>query len=167
MPLPPRPGMKSDLSDIRWRLIAGKESHMSDVIDENAVNVYTDGSSYSGPRKGGMGIVFVIVNDAGNEVTFEEQPTGYQGATNQQMELQACIEALKILGGRRSPVDLSRYRKIIIKTDSMYVVENKDRAKYEWPRSKWLTRDGSPVANTAQWKELIKRSSSIDRVPMN
>ncbi len=28
-----------------------------DNIVENAINIFTDGSSYSGPRKGGMGIL--------------------------------------------------------------------------------------------------------------
>lgn len=135
---------------------------MIDVIDENAINVYTDGSCYSGPRRGGLGILFVVVDDNGHEVVFEEQPLGYRNATNQQMELQACIQSLKILAGRSSPVDPSKYQKIIIKTDSKYVVENVGNARFSWPKSKWNTRDGAPVANTAQWKELIKK---VDALP--
>jgi ribonuclease HI len=53
-----------------------------DIIDENAINIYTDGSSYTGPRRGGMGIVFVTVNDEGHEVVEEHQPLGHRGATN-------------------------------------------------------------------------------------
>jgi ribonuclease HI len=136
---------------------------MTDLIDETAINVYTDGSSYSGPRRGGMGILFVIAGQDGYPLLFEEQPLGHQGATNQQMELQACIEALTILGGRRSPIDIADFRKVIVKTDSMYVVDNIGKARFEWPKSKWLTRDGTPVANTAQWKELVKVSNSLQR----
>jgi ribonuclease HI len=136
---------------------------MVDVIDENAVNIYTDGSCYQGPRRGGLGILFVVVNDVGDDVVFEEQPAGYRGATNQQMELQACIEALKILAGRRSPVDPAAYQRIIVKTDSMYIVDNISNARFAWPRSRWHTRDGTPVANTSQWKELIKLSSGLPR----
>ncbi len=134
---------------------------MVDVIDDNAVNIYTDGSCYQEPRLGGLGILFVVVNDLGDDVVFEEQPAGYRGTTNQQMEPQACIEALKILGSRRSPVDPAAYQRIIVKTDSMYIVENISNAKFAWPRSRWHTRDGTPVANTAQWKELIKLSSGL------
>jgi ribonuclease HI len=136
---------------------------MVDVIDENAVNVYTDGSCYPGPRRGGIGVLFVVVDDMGEEVVFEERPLGYRSATNQQMELQACIEALKILAGSRSPVDPTAYQKVIIKTDSMYVVENIRNAQFSWPKSKWHTRNGTPVANTAQWKELVKRADSLPR----
>ena len=135
---------------------------MVDVTDENAINIYTDGSCYSGPRRGGMGILFVVVNEEGNEVVFEEKPLGYRNATNQQMELQACIHSLKVLTGRYCPFDASLYQKVIIKTDSTYVVENVRNARFSWPKSRWNTRDGTPVANTAQWKELIKR---VDALP--
>jgi ribonuclease HI len=136
---------------------------MVDVIDENAINIYTDGSCYSGPRRGGMGILFVVVDQDGHEVVYEEQPRGYRNATNQQMELQACIESLKILAGRSTPVDPSQYQKIILKTDSMYVVDNVGNARFLWPKSKWNTRAGTPVANAAQWKELIKRVNSFQQ----
>jgi ribonuclease HI len=36
------------------------------------------------------------------------------------------------------------------------VVENYDRALYQWQSNKWMTRDGNPVANAQQWEELIK-----------
>ncbi len=72
------------------------------------------------------------------------------------MEIRACIEALKIALGKRSPFDLSAYSKIVIYTDSMYVNENFVRAKFEWPASKWKTRLGPPVRNTEEWKELLK-----------
>ncbi len=42
------------------------------MLDDNALNIYTDGSSFSGPRAGGIGIVFVIVNDAGDEEVINE-----------------------------------------------------------------------------------------------
>jgi ribonuclease HI len=134
-----------------------------DNIVENAINIFTDGSSYSGPRKGGMGILFVVINDEGHEETFELVPQGHKGANNQQMELQACVEAFDYLLSKYSPISLSEYRKVIVNTDSMYVTENFNRAKYEWPRSKWLTRDGSPVANAEIWKNLVKKAQKLDK----
>src|SRR5437762_2689212 len=110
-------------------MIAMPQHHLIDNIDETAINVYTDGSSYSHPRAGGMGIRIVTTDEAGNEVIHDEQPLGHQGATNQQMELKACIEALQLLSGRRSPVDTAQFSKIIINTDSLYVVDNFTAAK--------------------------------------
>lgn len=127
-----------------------------DNIDETAINIYTDGSSYAKPRAGGMGIRFITVDENGHEVIHDEQPYGYQGATNQQMELMACVEALRFLRGRTCPVELANFSKIIINTDSRYVVDNLGSAKFEWPNTRWLTRDKTPVANAQLWKDLVK-----------
>jgi ribonuclease HI len=134
-----------------------------DNISENAINIFTDGSSFSGPRKGGMGILFVVINKEGHEETFEHVPQGHQGANNQQMELQACVEAFDHLLSRYSPISLSEFRKVIVNTDSMYVTENFNRAKYEWPKTKWLTRDGAPVANAEIWKNLVKKCQKLGK----
>jgi ribonuclease HI len=132
-----------------------------DTIDETAINIYTDGSSYSHPRAGGIGIRIITVDANGNEVIHDEQPLGFPGATNQQMELQACIEALQLLASRRSPVDLSQFSKIIIKTDSRYVVDNYSAALFTWPTTKWHTRDGAPVINAQLWKDLVKQVFNV------
>jgi len=134
-----------------------------DNIAENAINIFTDGSSYSGPRKGGMGILFVVINEGGHEETFELVPQGHKGANNQQMELQACVEAFDYLLSKYSPISLNEYRKVIVNTDSMYVTENFKRAKYEWPKTKWMTRDGAPVANAEIWKSVVKKSQKLGR----
>ena len=104
---------------------------MDNNIDENAINVFTDGSSYSRPRRGGMGMVFVVVGEDGHEVRHDHVPPGYKNATNNQMELQACVEALDFLISRYSPIDVRQFSKIIINTDSRYVVDNFDKAKFE------------------------------------
>ena len=127
-----------------------------DNIDEDAINIYTDGSSYSSPRAGGVGMQFVTVGDDGHEVIEDHELVGYQGANNQQMALKACIDALSLLGRGRTDIEAGRFRKIIINTDSMYVVEHFNTAKFTWPANKWTTRDGAPVANAALWKNLTK-----------
>ena len=134
-----------------------------DNIVENAINIFTDGSSYSGPRKGGMGILFVVINDEGHEETFQLVPQGHKGANNQQMELQACVEAFDYLLSKYSPISLSDYRRVIVNTDSMYVTENFNRAKYDWPKTKWMTRGGAPVANAEIWKNLVKKSQKLGK----
>lgn len=134
---------------------------MSDIIDERAINVFTDGSSYSGPRRGGLGMLFVTVDTEGEEVYHEFCPPGYANATNNQMELQACIEALEYLDKRYCPINPTDYSKIIIYTDSLYVVDNEYKAKYVWPRTRWTLQGGAPVANAQQWKLLTKRASEM------
>jgi ribonuclease HI len=130
-----------------------------EYLDETALNIYTDGSSYSGPRRGGVGILFVTVNDDGDEVVDDYPLPGYTGATNNQMELQACVDALMAVATRRAPVDASKYRKIVVVTDSMYLVEGYDSARFTWPHTGWMTKEGNPVANAQLWKDLLRAAS--------
>ncbi len=120
-------------------------------LDENAINVYTDGSSKPGPRRGGIGFV-VLWYDVDFGEHKEEFPAdrGFSGATNNQMELEAVIQALKELYGWEEYY----YDKIKVWTDSGYVVDNVNRA-YSWKSNGWRNSSGRPIQNAAQWKELI------------
>jgi ribonuclease HI len=123
------------------------------MLAENALNIYTDGSSFSSPRAGGIGMRFILVDAHGREQVHDFCPPGYKGATNNQMELAACITALdeaKRLGWSH---DVAR---TVIHTDSMYVYENYKKAMFEWPKTRWRTRSGAPVLNAELWKDLTK-----------
>lgn len=120
-------------------------------MDVIVLNIYTDGSSYQSPRAGGIGMRFVSINSSGEE-TIKDFPScsRYLGATNNQMELQACINALKEVF--KQSVD--NYSDIIIYTDSSYVVDNYKRSIYQWSKNKWQKKSNAPVLNAEQWKEL-------------
>jgi ribonuclease HI len=133
------------------------------AIDEEALTIYTDGSSYQRPRRGGIGILFVAVDEAGHERIVDYPLPGYAGATNNQMELQACIEALKALVRGRVPLDPLDYKKIVVRTDSMYVTDNIYSARYVWPRNRWMSRDGNPVLNARLWKDLVRVANRAHR----
>jgi ribonuclease HI len=123
--------------------------------DDRDLHVYTDGSSYPGPRRGGVGIRFVMTDAAGRE-QFEDYPLpGYDNASNNAAELAAVVDALKAVVVRRI-IDLKRYRRIVIWTDSKYLTEGYDSARFSWQSNGWETREGNPVANAAQWKELLR-----------
>jgi ribonuclease HI len=124
--------------------------------EENALNIYTDGSMLPGPRRGGAGLLFIAVDSLGNEESREEVLPGFTGATQNQMELEAVIQGLKMATGRHPPFDPSRYRKIVIKTDATYVAENFGAARSVWSSNGWTTKQGKPVDNAKQWKELIR-----------
>jgi len=115
--------------------------------------IYTDGSSYSGPRTGGVGIRYVSVDRNGNEVIEDVELPGFKGATNNQMELYACVEGLRETIRCR---DLSSVSTIEIYTDSMYVADNYRTAMFEWSGNRWRNRKGRPILNAELWKDLIK-----------
>lgn len=121
-------------------------------IDESALNIFTDGSSQGKPRAGGIGIRYVTIGEDGNELVEDGYFLGYPGATNNQMELLACIRALEYA---RKYSLVAGFDKVIIWTDSLYVADNYLKSIFEWPNSKWCTRDGRPVLNAQHWKTWL------------
>lgn len=133
---------------------------------QEPLKIYTDGSSYPTPRRGGIGIRFVGVNDAGDEVVDDVEIPGFKGATNNKMELYACVAALREALEFR---DLSLVSGFEIYTDSLYVADNYKSAMFEWPRNRWRNRDDRPILNAELWKDLVKliRKSAPRRVDIH
>ncbi len=130
------------------------------MLAENSLHIYTDGSSFPSPRRGGIGIRFLLIDSEGREGIIDSRHAGYEGATNNQMELQACIEALE----EASDLGLANsVGKIVVHTDSQYVVGNVNQAKFTWPKQRWMTRLGTPVLNADLWKRLIRAIKNAGR----
>jgi ribonuclease HI len=127
-----------------------------EIHPEEAVVIYPDGSQKPKPRRGGIGIVLCWTNEEGHEEEHWESPPGYRGVTIPQMELKALIEGLKLLLKKPPIVAPHLYRKVRIYADANYVVENHDRAKFQWSQNKWRNRAGAPIENGDLWRELIK-----------
>lgn len=125
------------------------------VLHENALNIFTDGSMFSSPRSGGIGIIFVTINDAGNpQIVGEFDRPGYKQSTNQEMELEACIVALE---EALSNAQLANYASIEIFTDSRYVSEGYKQAMFVWCKTRWTSREtGRPILHVEQWKRLLR-----------
>lgn len=95
------------------------------------VRIYTDGSSVAKTGMGG----WAWVSEDGRAASGTVYP-----ATNNQMELQAAIEAVAANSG-----------KITIISDSKYLV---DCFRQGWWK-RWETRNYKNVANPEQWKILV------------
>lgn len=131
------------------------------MFEEDAINIYTDGSMYSKPRRGGIGVRIIIPDTIiGKEQIKDYEYPGFKGATNNQMELLACIEGLQEV---LKLSILNEVRKIMIFTDSMYVVNNYRKAMFEWCKNKWLTSSGMLVQNVELWKQYIKAVKKIKK----
>jgi ribonuclease HI len=124
------------------------------MVHEDALNVYVDGSSYPGPRRGGIGVLFVWVNEHGDEVVELDPQLGHKQATNNEMELSAAIAALRLAEAHRQ---IEAVRRVVIFTDSRYVVDNVSRALFQWSSHRWLNSHGRPIENADLWKELVRR----------
>ena len=128
------------------------------ALRSDTLYFYTDGSSYSGPGVGGMGIVMVTVGPDGTDTVQEIPARGHQGATNNQMELKACVEALRFAA---TLPHLRAFREIRIFTDSLYVSNNYKTAMFTWPTQGWRTGAGRPIANVELWHDLIAASQQV------
>lgn len=120
-------------------MLADMEPHSSSP-DEIRV-IYTDGACSGNPGPGGWAWAMAPGG----------KPQGSGGAantTNQRMELQAVLEALRVIDPHEGPVE--------IVSDSTYVVNCfKDRWYLGWQRNGWRNSKRQPVANDDVWRPLI------------
>ncbi len=119
---------------------------MSEIETEKKkrIEIYTDGACSGNPGPGGWG---AILRFQGSE---KELSGGQPSTTNNQMELQAAIEALKALK-ESCVVDLY--------TDSQYLRQGITQWIHNWKRNGWKTTDKKPVKNQELWvslDELVK-----------
>ena len=105
------------------------------------VNVWTDGACTVNTRKGGWGVVLQCPSAASGEIITKELSGSDTDTTNNLMELQAMIEALKILQIREG----FEYN---VHTDSKYVMLSLlNREEYE-------AKNFKKVKNVEKLKEL-------------
>jgi ribonuclease HI len=124
-------------------------------FDPNHVVVYTDGSMLPRPRRGGYAFRIVTMDGTGGEQIHDYAPDGVLGANNQEMELLAILTAIKTLHGKKSPVDLGSFTRVMVYTDSMYVHQHFQTAIYRWSKSRYTRMGGAPVLHAEMWIELV------------
>ena len=78
---------------------------------------------------------------------------GEPETTNNRMELTAAIEALKALNGAR---------RVILYTDSRYVMDGISEWLAEWKRRGWKTAAKTPVKNQDLWQALDTAAAPHD-----
>jgi ribonuclease HI len=101
-----------------------------------ALEVWTDGACSGNPGPGG----WAWATEDGRQGSGAESPT-----TNQRMEVQAALEAVKALAGPLTVV-----------SDSTYVVNCfKDEWWKGWLARGWVNSAKKPVANRDLWEPLI------------
>lgn len=107
------------------------------------VEIFTDGACRGNPGPGGWGAL-LRYGDVERELFGGEPNT-----TNNRMELQAAIEALKALS-RPCSVDLT--------TDSVYVRNGITTWMDNWKKKGWRTAARKPVKNVDLWQALDTES---------
>ena len=109
--------------------------------DQGTVYAYSDGSAIGNPGPGGYGVVLVR-GDARNELSG-----GFRHTTNNRMELLGAISALQIL---------KRRRRVILTTDSRYVVDGIEEGwAIKWRSNGWRRGKRGKALNPDLWDRLL------------
>lgn len=103
------------------------------------VEMYTDGACRGNPGPGGWG---VLLRYGGVEKTLHG---GESMSTNNRMELTAVIKGLEAL---------TKPCKVLITTDSKYVLQGVTEWMENWKARGWRTASKKPVLNVELWKQL-------------
>lgn len=104
-----------------------------------ALEIYTDGACRGNPGTGGWGVYLLYKNEK------KEFYGGKLNTTNNQMELTAAIEGLKVL---KEPCKVKLY------TDSKYVMDGINSWIANWKKNNWKTASKKDVKNKDLWIEL-------------
>lgn len=115
-----------------------------------AIDIYTDGSCLGNPGKGGW--AFIAVTD---ELEIKIDSGSAPLATNNTMELEACIRGLEWLCNNPQDGVATIY------SDSRYVIDGITLWIKNWTRNDWNTAAGKPVKNRPLWEKLYNYSTQI------
>lgn len=102
--------------------------------------IFTDGSSVPNPGPGGWGVVWVEGGEVREQRHGEDSQT-----TNNRMELQALIEAYKLLPETAA---------VTVHTDSRLCVDTITKWAPNWEKKGW-TKKGGPIKNLELVQELL------------
>ncbi|MEM7301841.1 MAG: ribonuclease HI [Pseudomonadota bacterium] len=104
-----------------------------------SVDIWTDGACSPNPGPGGWGVLLRF------GAIEKELCGGHPDTTNNQMELNAAIEALNAL---KEPCEVNLY------TDSQYVKGGITGWIAGWKKNGWKTAAKKPVKNAELWQDL-------------
>ena len=126
---------------------------MKDII------VFTDGSTLNnqkkGKRKGGVGVFFK--DDDNNNISFPLKESKDFKVTNNVAELLGAVLAIeKIIGNMK----LGK-KKILIYTDSMYVINIVNTGGKSWEKNDWKKSNNKKVDNIELVKKLYYYSQNL------
>ena len=108
--------------------------------EDQIVEIFCDGACSGNPGPGGYGAIL----RCGARV--KELSGGARDTTNNRMEMTAAIEALR---------QLTRPCRVIVTTDSQYLVKGMTEWIAGWQRKGWRNSKKEPVVNKDLWELLL------------
>jgi len=113
-------------------------------------SIYTDGACTGNPGPGGWGVVVYYSDRSIYELGGDAAQT-----TNNRMEMQAAIAALKLLATANHNEPITLY------TDSEYLINGVTKWVKGWKKKGWKTAQGKPVLNQDLWETLDELNTPL------
>ena len=115
-------------------------------------SIYTDGACTGNPGPGGWGVVVYFTDESTYEIGDAAAQT-----TNNRMEMQAALAALKFLAATKQSEPITLY------TDSEYLIKGVTQWVKGWKKKGWKTAQGKPVLNQDIWETLDQFNTPLVR----
>ena len=121
-----------------------EEKVMEDKMEKEII-VYTDGGA-RGNGKEDCVSAWAYTLSCGDH--HKEAKAAMYGATNNQMEMTAIIEALKAIKNKKLPIR--------VHSDSAYCINGITSWIHSWKKKGWVNSKKEPVENKELWIEMDK-----------
>ncbi|MBC7742645.1 MAG: ribonuclease HI [Bdellovibrionaceae bacterium] len=125
---------------------------------KDQIIIYCDGACSGNPGPGGWASSVIFANR--NHV--QEIAGSAAATTNNRMEITGSLAALTLCANSK---DLATTKKIIILTDSVYVIRGITQWIFGWKKRGWKTAANEPVSNQDLWEQLevvVKKIKAIN-----
>lgn len=109
------------------------------IFEDNYLVVYTDGACINNGKKDSKAGIGVFFNED-HLLNISEKLTDTR-VTNNIAEIKAAIKALDII------INLKLYKKVILYTDSQYLINLITKWIFIWEKKGWRKADNKPIKN--------------------
>ena len=129
------------------------------IKEGSLIRIFTDGSALENPGPGGWAAIMQVKEKRAS------QSQGYKHTTNNRMELMGAAETLEVLVNLRTNGKIDDVKKMIVVTDSEYLVSAMTRGwAKRWRKNQWIKQDGDKAKNTDLWKRILQASDRLKKV---
>jgi len=125
------------------------------------IEMYCDGGARP-TNPGTAANAFCVIE---NEELLDSDSEFHEHATNNQMELKAPINGLRLIASifKQEPKE-SMPKKVLIHVDSQYVNKGISEWIFGWIKKGWKTASRKPVKNKDLWIDLLKASEKVQKI---
>ncbi len=114
---------------------------------KDQIVIYSDGACSGNPGPGGWASIVIF----GNKNYVQELGDAQPATTNNRMEITGSLAALILCTNSK---ELLTAKKIIMLTDSVYVIRGITEWIFGWKKRGWKTAANEPVSNQDLWEKL-------------